>query len=360
MADYRNPDTRGPRYSSYGTGYSRNNGVYTREDRSRDSQSGEGGRDGYEGRSYGGDGYSRGYSRDSYSRDSYGRDNYNRGYNRDRDGGDGQRQHRFEIRTAVLVDGSYFRRRSMALWGSKPPAARARELREYCWKHLIDRNEYRRLCRVFYYDCPPVGKNVYNPLTQEQVDLSRSSSCAWMSSFLEELKHQRKFSLRLGAINENTVSYQLNQLTLRQLLAGERDADSVTMDDLELRTEQKGVEMRIGTDIAALALKHQVDQIILITGDCDFIPAAELARSEGIDFILDPMRGQVKDEFYGHIDGVRSPAFQNYRYADDVQDDEEDDDDFPDDDDEDEDEEDENGAEPEEGCGRDGKEPSDY
>lgn len=53
--------------------------------------------------------------------------------------------------------------------------------------------------------------------------------------------------------------------------------------------QQKGVDMKIGIDIASLAYKHLVDQIILISGDSDFTPAAKLARQEGIDFILDPM-----------------------------------------------------------------------
>lgn len=34
--------------------------------------------------------------------------------------------------------------------------------------------------------------------------------------------------------------------------------------------------MRIGIDIASLAYKKQVEQIILIAGDSDFVPAAKL------------------------------------------------------------------------------------
>ena len=64
--------------------------------------------------------------------------------------------------------------------------------------------------------------------------------------------------------------------------------------------------MRIGLDIASLAYKKQVDQIILIAGDSDFVPAAKLARREGIDFILDPMWASIKDSLFEHIDGLRS------------------------------------------------------
>lgn len=69
---------------------------------------------------------------------------------------------------------------------------------------------------------------------------------------------------------------------------------------------QKGVDMRIGTDIASLTYKKQVSQIILIAGDSDFVPAAKLARREGIDFILDPMWANIKPDLFEHIDGLKS------------------------------------------------------
>ena len=50
----------------------------------------------------------------------------------------------------------------------------------------------------------------------------------------------------------------------------------------------------------------QVDQIILISGDSDFVPAAKLARREGIDFILDPLWASIKPNLHEHIDGLRS------------------------------------------------------
>jgi uncharacterized LabA/DUF88 family protein len=43
--------------------------------------------------------------------------------------------------------------------------------------------------------------------------------------------------------------------------------------------------MRIGLDIASMTLKRQVDTVILVTGDSDFVPAAKLARREGVEFL---------------------------------------------------------------------------
>lgn len=64
--------------------------------------------------------------------------------------------------------------------------------------------------------------------------------------------------------------------------------------------------MKIGVDIASLAYKKQVDQIVLIAGDSDFVPAAKLARREGIDFVLDPLDAPIKEQLFEHIDGKRS------------------------------------------------------
>ena len=69
---------------------------------------------------------------------------------------------------------------------------------------------------------------------------------------------------------------------------------------------QKGVDMRIGLDIASLAYKKEVNQIVLISGDSDFVPAAKLARREGIDFVLDPLGAKVKDNLFEHIDGLNT------------------------------------------------------
>ena len=44
-------------------------------------------------------------------------------------------------------------------------------------------------------------------------------------------------------------------------------------EDLYYDLNQKGVDMRIGLDIAALSYKRLVDRIILISGDSDFVPA---------------------------------------------------------------------------------------
>lgn len=212
-----------------------------------------------------------------------------------------------EIRTAILIDGGFYRKRARSLWGEKSPSERAEELKDYCYKHLQDRYENRYLYRVFYYDCPPIDKNIYNPLTQKSENLGRTPEYKWMTEFLEELKHRRKFALRMGRINDSIIDYHLKAESTKQLLNGKLSVHDLTQRDLEMHIEQKGVDMRIGVDISSLAFKKQVSQIILVSGDSDFVPAAKQARREGIDFILDPMRAAIKSDLYEHIDGIRTP-----------------------------------------------------
>ena len=218
---------------------------------------------------------------------------------------------RHSIRTAILVDGGFYRKRAKSLWGNKSPKDRADELNQYCYKHLNDKYENRYLYRILYYDCPPIGKNIYNPIENKTLSLDKTDEYLWMTAFLEELKHHRKFALRMGHINENQVYYSLKHEPTKKLLRGELAVESISLSDLELNIEQKGVDMRIGVDIASLAFKHQVNQIILISGDSDFVPAAKLARREGIDFILDPMRSAIKPDLFEHIDGIRTPVMKN-------------------------------------------------
>jgi len=181
-------------------------------------------------------------------------------------------------------------------------------LNAYCLAHLHckDGDDQHQLYRIFYYDCAPIGRrSVYHPLTKKNVDLDKSDTYAWSTAFLEELKKRRKFALRLGELS-NQAYYNLRPEVTKKLLAGTKTLDSLTEDDFIFVAQQKGVDMRIGVDIASLAYKKQVDQIILIAGDSDFVPAAKLARREGIDFVLDPMWATIKPDLFEHIDGLRS------------------------------------------------------
>lgn len=209
---------------------------------------------------------------------------------------------RAEQVTAILVDGGFYRQRAKKLFGVKTPDQRADELLEYCRRH--QRKSKARLYRIFYYDCPPSEKVVYHPLTQKSVNLGKTDDFRWMTQFHRELIKRRKVALRRGENLESQSGFQLRPPALKKLMRGDITLADLSEADFRLDITQKGVDMRIGLDIAALAAQGQVTQIIMISGDSDFVPAAKHARRAGIDFVLDPLWAPISDSLHEHIDGL--------------------------------------------------------
>lgn len=66
--------------------------------------------------------------------------------------------------------------------------------------------------------------------------------------------------------------------------------------------EQKGVDLRIGLDIAKLALQRLVDIVVVVTGDSDLIPAFKFARREGLQVYLCHFDHGVRRDLKVHTD----------------------------------------------------------
>ena len=208
--------------------------------------------------------------------------------------------------TAILVDGEFFLRRYRFLCGRQTPSKAAQDLHKMCLTHLEQKGFQRDLYRIFFYDCPPLFKKVHNPITKSALDFSNTPVALWRNDFHRELKKLRKMALRLGYLNERSGHWALVPDRLSDLLAGRIQVSDLCEGDVKYDVQQKGVDMRIGLDIAAMAFKRQVDQIVLVAGDSDFVPAAKLARREGIDFILDPLWANIRKDLHEHIDGLRT------------------------------------------------------
>jgi uncharacterized LabA/DUF88 family protein len=117
------------------------------------------------------------------------------------------------------------------------------------------------------------------------------------------LKEQRKIALRLGFLKNSSKEWTIRARHTKGLLSGKMKLSELTSQDLDFPLNQKAVDMKVGLDIATLAFKKQVEQLILIAGDSDFVPAAKFARREGVDVILDPMLNNIDPTLHEHIDG---------------------------------------------------------
>jgi len=207
-----------------------------------------------------------------------------------------------------MVDAGFYLTQAQRLFGRQHPDEAAKKLHRLALNHLNDDSGRRtaRLYRIFVYDAPPAAWKGHTPIGKKAIDLGESATAKWRNTFHETLRGLRKVALRMGEIPTSQVRWQLKPETLKDLTNGKRRREDLTDDDFRLDLRQKGVDMRLGLDIASLAYKQQVNQIVLISGDADFVPAAKLARREGIDFILDPMWATIRPDLYEHIDGLRS------------------------------------------------------
>ena len=210
-------------------------------------------------------------------------------------------------KVAILIDGGFFLKRYSRLYaGADGHTAEmiAKNICKAAMKHIPPGTE---LYRIFYYDCSPLGKRVHNPISKRSIDFSKSDVYKLRLELFEELKKKRKVALRLGHIKDSG-NWQIYPSKIKALLKGEILFDDITEEDVFYEMRQKGIDMKIGVDIASLALKKQVNQIVLISGDEDFVPASKLARREGIDFILDPLWNPVDPNLFEHIDGLNSTS----------------------------------------------------
>lgn len=209
-------------------------------------------------------------------------------------------------RTAILVDGGYYRKRATDLWGKKTPKDRAEELYTYCMLHICEPTEPRDLYRIFYYDCPPMTRTLKHPLTGKDIDCNLHPGTKWSHDFYRCLSEKYRTALRMGDLAETTASYVLRDTVLSDLISGAKTISTLSESDFRIDVKQKGVDMRVGLDVASLAYGQYVDQIILIAGDSDFLPAIKMARKHGLDFILDPMKQKPKHTMVEHVDCVES------------------------------------------------------
>ena len=217
-------------------------------------------------------------------------------------------------KVAILIDAGFFLKRFKSCFpsiDSMNAKLVAETMYNMATQHLYD-NQGRRseLYRIFVYDAKPLCKKVHYKISEKALDFSKTPQTYFRLEFHNHLISKRKVALRLGELQDNN-GWKLKKDSLDKIVKQLKNNASINLsdisdDDFEYDVKQKGIDMKIGTDIASLAYKKQVEQIILISGDADFIPAAKLARREGIDFIIDPMWHKVKGELLEHIDGIQS------------------------------------------------------
>jgi uncharacterized LabA/DUF88 family protein len=212
------------------------------------------------------------------------------------------------VRVAVLVDLGFFLPRYRSLIergaGTRSPKVVAHDLWRTAIRH-VRKVDGEQLYRILVYDCAPLSKKVHNPVTGRCIDFSKTVTFDFRNALHHALVCKRKVALRLGELSD-CRRWILKEAATRRLLKREITVDQLTESDVIYDVAQKGVDIKFGLDIASLAYKRLVERVVLITGDSDFVPAAKLARREGLDVVLDPLWNHISPSLHEHIDGLKS------------------------------------------------------
>ncbi len=214
------------------------------------------------------------------------------------------------MRFAILLDAGFLKRKL----GSSNAPMTAEHVVEFT-KKIGNRAELEdyTLHRIYYYDAEPMAESKPIPLTGSsgnwsQYDFSKTAVYGTNKRLLENLRKEPHFAVRLGELVFRGWLVKPHKLTP----GGHQTSLTVQSDDLRPNVQQKGVDLRIGLDIAALTLKHHVDAIVLVTGDSDFIPTLKFARREGKQVFLCTLGQEIRPELYTHADVWIEDSLENF------------------------------------------------
>jgi uncharacterized LabA/DUF88 family protein len=202
-------------------------------------------------------------------------------------------------KTAVLIDAGFLRT-------FLPTTLRFQELADIIERFALDcvlQDAGEEMHRILYYDSKPYeGDGGMKP---HPIDGARppvgASKRNYFNSLLTILMRKPYFAVRLGEISFD--GWALSDRATREMLSQHR---ALSSDDFVPVLRQKGVDLRIGLDVALMATNRLVDRIVVVSGDSDLVPAMKVARREGVQVVLISMSSTIKASLQEHADLYRT------------------------------------------------------
>lgn len=203
-------------------------------------------------------------------------------------------------KVAVIVDGQFLMHRIKdALAAKKFPDAD--QISKFLTSLNVDGEE---IYRIFFYQGEPSKQKSKKPISKAEIEFKDSETAKYSIDLLNELSKKELFAVRVGETQFRGWKFKN---WVEKKFIKEDFHESLTDDHFDPEFQQKGVDIKIGLDVAWLASKSLVDRIILVTGDADFVPAMKFARKEGLQVVLIKLgEKRISDSLEIHSDYVRN------------------------------------------------------
>lgn len=199
-------------------------------------------------------------------------------------------------RVVILLDGGFVKKKLGLSLGHFPTVQQIVDFS----RDLMTKSDLplKELFRVYWYDAPPFSGKVRNPISGTQIDLATSPQARENQALLDSLEMQEDFAVRRGTLT--CSGWKLGVTALKRM----KRTHNYTIGDHDLvpNIQQKGVDMRIGLDISWIALNKIARNLVLVTGDSDFVPVMKFARREGLRVYLAHMGNPTLQILRAHAD----------------------------------------------------------
>lgn len=204
-------------------------------------------------------------------------------------------------KVAIFLDGGYVLKRLRDIL----------QLREYPSAEVIYEfarklaSEDEEIFRIFFYYAEPFKGIRNKPISHEPYNFAENPLAKYTKELFNKLAPRDYIALRKGELLFQ--GWKIKHETVEKLKNKKSDdIEPLVDEDFEPEFIQKGVDIKIGLDVAWLASKKIVDRVIMVCADSDFVPAMKFARKEGIQVVLIKVGLQgLKSSLLEHSDLIR-------------------------------------------------------
>lgn len=191
----------------------------------------------------------------------------------------------------IMLDGGFLKKEYADVYRHDPSSLDIEEFSHKLKTYVPPTDE---LIRIYYYDSEPLKLEVIKPISRAKMNLENHPSYLPNVNRIAKLKQTNYFAVREGRV-------VFRGWKIRKGSIG-KAASSLVDSDFSPDIQQKGVDMKIGLDIAWISYNKIADRILVVTGDSDFIPAFKLARRNGIQVFLFTLGHGAPTELLDHAD----------------------------------------------------------
>lgn len=204
------------------------------------------------------------------------------------------------MNTAILIDGAFLRKKFHAAYKKDISAQNIQNFALDLFNKFNLKSD--DLHRMYYYDCEPCNAKTSTPVTNHAFLFEKTPQYKYGIQLLSDIKKLDFFAVREGTL----------QFSGWKLKKSSYNKTPLTDEDFEPELHQKGVDIKIGLDLAWISYNHIAERVIFVTGDSDFIPAIKTARRNGIFVYLVTLNHMVRSELPDNCDVCNSDGIKSY------------------------------------------------